>query len=320
VAIAAAQMGGGADVILQAGIPGVTAWLRNAGVRFQSRSVERIVAWAANAASADPMSAVLTQVWRTLLNDWQAKMEQIQQLEREIASWLLQTPYLLLLSHPGINVVSAAELAGEMGPIEHYAHARAITGRAGLFPSRYQSDEVDKAGGLSRFRNARLRSAWLRIADNLVKCNVYWRGKFQFWKQKHVDARDIRCRIANRVTRTVFQMVWSRQLYHHPSRLDRSYVMEKILTFHRERKTPPHLIVRDLEQAAKQIPKTAMLEEARALKRFCTRRQQLRNKDGASIGTLLVAVLARYGITDVEKLQCEMEARSPSDESEARAR
>jgi transposase len=41
---------------------------------------------------------------------------------------------VLLLSHPGINVVSAAELAGEMGPIANYAGPRSITGRAGLFP------------------------------------------------------------------------------------------------------------------------------------------------------------------------------------------
>ena len=60
---------------------------------------------------------------------------------------LLQTPYVLLLSHPGINVVSAGELGGEMGPISHYANAKAITGRAALFPSRYQSADVDLADG-----------------------------------------------------------------------------------------------------------------------------------------------------------------------------
>ena len=83
---------------------------------------------------------------------------------------------------PGINVVSASELAGEMGPIEFHAHARAVTGRAGLFPSRYQSDEVDRADGpLAHHRNARLRAAWLRVADNLIKCNAHYRGKNQLW-------------------------------------------------------------------------------------------------------------------------------------------
>jgi len=96
----------------------------------------------------------------TLYEDWQTKTRQVEGIERDLAGILVKTPYVLLLSHPGIHVVSASELAGEMGPIEHDAHAKAISGRAGLFPSRYQSDEVDRADRpLARFRNARLRAA-----------------------------------------------------------------------------------------------------------------------------------------------------------------
>jgi hypothetical protein len=229
-------------------------------------------------------------------------------VEREIVSWFVETPYVLLLSHPGIHVISGAELAGEMGPIANYAHPRTISGRAGLFPSRYQSDEVDKAGGLSRFRNARLKHAWLRVADNMIKCNAYWRGKHGHWKSQKVDSRDIRCRIANRLTRSVFQMVAGRRLYVHPSRLDRGYVMEKLLEFCQQRHVPPHLIVRDLEAAAQQILRDELTAEARALAPFCARRRQSKDRDGTSIGALLVAVLARYGIS---QLECDPEARSP---------
>jgi len=62
----------------------------------------------------------------------------------------LRSPFafaVLLLSFPGVNVVSAADYAGEMGPINNYGNPRAITGRSGLFPSRYQSDRVDRANG-----------------------------------------------------------------------------------------------------------------------------------------------------------------------------
>ena len=72
---------------------------------------------------------------------------QVLAVERELAGFLAKTPYILLLSVTGINVVSAARLAGEAGPIKHYATARAINGRAGLYPSRYQSDEVDHPDG-----------------------------------------------------------------------------------------------------------------------------------------------------------------------------
>ena len=41
-------------------------------------------------------------------------------------------------------------LAGEMGPIENYASAKAVGGRAGLFPARFRSDEVDRSGKMTR--------------------------------------------------------------------------------------------------------------------------------------------------------------------------
>ena len=133
---------------------------------------DTIVAWAGNAVVGDPMRSMMTRIWQSLLIDWQQKTQQIIALERDIASLLVQTPWVLLMSHPGINVVSAAELAAETGPIEHYASSKAITGRAGLFPSRYQSDGGDRGGNLSRFRNAKMRAAWLLAAECLLKRSV----------------------------------------------------------------------------------------------------------------------------------------------------
>ena len=93
-------------------------------------------------------------------------------LERDIAAHLVRTPYILLLSFPGINIVSAADYAGEVGPITEYARPRCITGRAGLRPCRYQSDQVDRANGrLVHNCNRKLRAAILGIADNLIVCN-----------------------------------------------------------------------------------------------------------------------------------------------------
>jgi transposase len=165
-----ARRGGSADAIRAAGVPGVTAWLRAEKLRFQARTVEKVVTWSGNAAEADPLASHLTRVWHALHDDWHQKTELIRHWERELAEILVKTPYLLLLSHPGINVISASDLAAEMGPIEHYAQARAITGRAGIFPARYQSDEVDHTGSLAHHRNSRLRAAWLRVADCLLKC------------------------------------------------------------------------------------------------------------------------------------------------------
>ena len=303
-----ARRGGSAETLRAAGVSGIKQWLDEEKVKYQSPTVGRVLAWAGNAAEPDPLASHLAPVWHTLHDDWLAKTRQIVQLEREIAHVLVKTPYILLLSHPGINVVSAGEVAGETGPIEHYASAKAITGRAGLFPSRYQSDEVDRDGSLAHLRNARLRAAWLLLADNLTKCNDYFRGKAKLWKQRGVDPRDIRCRVANRATRAVFQMVGGRRLYQHPSRLQRQYVLDKLIVFHEEHKTPPHEILSDLQHAAQQIPKHEQAAEMTPLAARYEKCRRSRRKGPQQFGRVLLEVLARHGISG---LQSSVEARGP---------
>jgi transposase len=130
-----------------AGPDGVAACLDAAGIRYQRRTLDPVVQWAAQAAAPDLGAAARRCCALALDDDRRQKEREIQALEREIAGHLVATPYAVLLSFPGINVVSAADFAGEMGPIQHYANSRAITGRVGLRPIRYQSDEVDKANG-----------------------------------------------------------------------------------------------------------------------------------------------------------------------------
>jgi transposase len=57
------------------------------------------------------------KVLANLDNERRARLQSIRSLERDRAARLARTPYVLLFSFPGINVVSAAEFAGEMGPI-----------------------------------------------------------------------------------------------------------------------------------------------------------------------------------------------------------
>jgi transposase len=301
VALLVARRAPSAEAIRAAGVQGILRWLREEKLQFWTRTVEKIVAWSGNAAAADPVAAHVTGVWQDLYEDWRTKTQCIERRERELGEILVKTPYLLLLSHPGINVVSASDLAGELGPIEHYAHAKAITGRAGIFPSRYQSDEVDHPNGaLARQRNARLRASLLRLADCLIQCNAHFRGKAELWKRRGASARDVRCRVANRAVRTIFQMVSGRRLYCHPSRLGRDYVLDKLLEFHLHHHTPPHEILRDLQAAQDQIPKCEQPAEAVPLRQRFYKCRRSRRQTSQSIGTILLAVLAKYGIPGLE--------------------
>jgi transposase len=119
--------------IQKAGLTGLRRLLRKLDLIGQAPALEKILAWARSAAAGGEDVAIHSRIIADLDIDRRAKEEAIVVLERELAALLVRTPYLLLLGAPGINVVSAAEFAGEAGPIELYRSSRAITGRAGLY-------------------------------------------------------------------------------------------------------------------------------------------------------------------------------------------
>ncbi len=303
-----------AEAIRQAGAAGIQSRLSKTKVRFQTRTIERIVAWAGAAAEPSELASMHTRQWKQLNEVRQLFDDQVAAAEREMASFLVKTPYVLLLSVTGINVVSAARLAGEAGPIEHYASARAINGRAGLHPSRYQSDEVDRAdGGLVRQCNRKLRGAAMLVAENLIKCHPYYRGLSALWAQRKVDPRDRRCRIANRAMRMVYQLVGGRQVWRGRG-VDREYLLAKLQEFHRLRHTPIDQAIRDLNEAFAWLPKTAYAAEAKPLMGFARRKR----RGPQSIGDLLIPLLIRLGLSR-EELGAPGEETVQSNASEARS-
>jgi hypothetical protein len=259
--------------------------------------VRRVLDWAEQAAPGDVAAAQHHRIALALQDDRQRKTLEIQALERDSAARLAQTPYLLLLSIPGINVVSAAEFAGEMGPIEHYANPKCITGRAGLRPSRYQSDQVDKANGpLVRNCNRTLRAAILGIADNLILCNHHFQHLATLWKSQGKDARHTHVRIGMRFCRIAYQMVAGRQVFRHPCIQGRHYILDKLSAFHAAHDTPMPELLRDLQAAIGQVPQREHANEAKPLHEELRKIQDGRRRGPQPLGDILPIVLARLGV------------------------
>ena len=280
---------------------GLAHSLDQAGIPFHRSTLDTILAWAAQTAPPDLGAATRRRFALTLHDDHTQKAREIQALERDIAAALVATPYILLLSIVGVNVVSAADLAGEMGPIEHYGNSRAITGRSGLCPSRYQSDKVDHANGpLVRCCNRRLRAALLRIADNLISCNNYFKVLYNTWKAAGKDSRDCRVRVACRLSRIAFQMVAGRQVFRHPAIQGRDHVLEKLMTFHREHDTEASALLRDLQAALAQVPKTEHRAEAVPLAEELDKIHNGGRRGPQILGDILPIVLARLGVGMVQ--------------------
>jgi transposase len=301
VALLIARRTGSPEAVRGLGNAGLRRLLADAGVRSQSAVLDRVLAWASSAADGQEPAEVLRRVLAGLDDDRLMKTHEVENVERDLAALLARTPYVLLLSMPGINVVSAAEFAGEMGPIAHYANARAITGRAGLFPSRYQSDRVDRSDGpLVRGGNRALRQSILIIADNLMRCNDHFRGLASAWRAAGKDPRDTHVKVGSRFCRIAYQMVAGRQVYRHPSCQHRSFVLHKLTEFHRGHATAMGQVMADLDAAAGQIPRDEHRAEAEPLVAALSQARRARTGGVRMLGEILLEVLARLGVHRVE--------------------
>jgi len=99
---------------------------RPAGLKVHRSALETLVAWARSAPSAEEPATLHHRLFLELDADQLAEARSIDAIESELAGLLARTPYVLPLSIVGIDVVSAAESAGEMGPIERYPKARVL--------------------------------------------------------------------------------------------------------------------------------------------------------------------------------------------------
>jgi transposase len=297
IALPIARHAGSPEAVRASGKAGLAQFLGEAGVRFQAPTLDRVIAWAESAAGGQEPAEVLRRILTGLDDDRIMKARTIDDVERDLASLLVRTPYVLLLSMPGVNVVSAAEFAGEMGPIGHYANARAITGRAGLFPSRYQSDRVDRSDGpLVRGGNRSLRQAILMIADNLMRCNDHFRGLAAGWRAAGKDPRDTHVKVGSRFCRIAYQMAAGGQVYRHPSCQQRGFVLRKLIDFHREHATAMSQVMADLDAAAGQVPRDQHRAEAEPLVALMSQASRARTGGVRMIGEILPEVLARLGV------------------------
>jgi transposase len=290
-----------AHQILTLGLDGLGELLDAADVNYQRRSLHKVLTWAQDAPERGEFSTIHHQILTALDDERCTRLNVIRSLERDMAKRLVQTPYVLLLSFPGINVVSAAEFGGEMGPIANYAHEGMITGRAGLYPSRYQSDKVDRCDGpLVARANRSLRYVLLLIADNLLLCNPYFHGLREQWRATGVNPRLMCVRVAKRFCRIAFRMVAGQQVFRHPSCKPRHLILDKLVRFHIDHETPMQDFMGDLQAAAQQIPQGEHAAEAVSLAAALGRASSRRRNGPSRLGEILPDVLARLGVTTIQ--------------------
>ncbi len=282
--LAIAELYGSPKRLLATDVESIRERLRAKGMRIMRPTINRVRAWAADAPSPDPGGALNHRIWRDNLRLLEHLGRDITRYERQLAGYLVQTPFVLLLSIPGINVVSASGYGSEVGPISNYIKPSHINGRAGIFPSRYQSDETDCSDGpMVGGRNARLRDAVMEITMNLILHNDYFQGWSDLREQRGWSKKKIHVAVANRFNRIAYHMVAGQMLFDHPCLKKRHPVLKKIAVFSLAHGIKPETTMSLVAKAARQLPSDAVPGELCALQDGLT---NLPTSEGVPTATL----------------------------------
>jgi transposase len=248
--------------IARLGFEGLKAFFERHLLHVRADTLHKILHWTQVAAPAHPQPELLRLRLRSLDDDHQAKSREINDLETQLAGLVMQTPYALLLAIPGINVVTCADLAGELGPITLYPNPNSITGRAGLWPSRYQSDLVDHPNGpLVQRGNRRIRAVLVQTGDNLLHCNSYFKALGGQWRARGKSPVACRVKAAKVLSRLLYNIVSSKKLRSHPCLNENHYILGKLIAFLVEHHASPEQLRQCLDACITHfLPETAQRE------------------------------------------------------------
>jgi hypothetical protein len=248
--------------------------LRRRGILMRRATVERALAWAREAPPPDPAWKLHHGVLCDYLHLIRHLDKEIERYEVRLLHYLTRAPALVLLSIPGLNVASVCGYASELGPIENYIGPKQITGRAGLFPCRYQSAETDHAGGpLARGHNTRLRDGILEAARCLLQCNPYFKTWRDRPRQKDWTEARLQVAVGNRFVRISNMMLRGKMVFAHPCTQRRDSILAKILNFACDHRLAATTTERLLREAIEQLPADSLLYEVKAMEE-ATRHQR----------------------------------------------
>lgn len=151
---------------------------------------------------------------RMAIQDLKRLDENVRILEKEIEGKLLQTDGRLLLSVPGIGVVTAAEFYSELGDLSNYEHAGQLIKKAGTNPIIIQSGGTEGFyGRISKQGNKNLRFMVYTVGKLLAQHNPDLRPYYEGLKARGKHARKAFIALGNKFIRIAFSMLKNKKPY-----------------------------------------------------------------------------------------------------------
>jgi transposase len=137
---------------------------------------------------------------------------QIQQVESTLATrsatapWGDQSAFLLQL--PGVGLLSAMTLLGEIGDITRFASAHQLVGYAGLGARVRSSGQSHRSEGITKQSRRQLRATMIEVAWIAVRDHPYWQARYAYLvEQKHKEKQLAIVAIARRLLVVVWHVL-----------------------------------------------------------------------------------------------------------------
>lgn len=164
-----------ASQVLELGELGLTRLSKEHNLKLRKTTIEKLL-YAASESVSKPMEDLTSEIFllKKKLKDYEWHTQNIQEYEQEIEKIFIQTDGLLLLTVPGIGLVTGAEIYCEMGDLTHYSNAAQLIKKAGTNPVVKQSGSgKGYHGRISKQGNANLRRTVYNAGKSLsVHCEA----------------------------------------------------------------------------------------------------------------------------------------------------
>ncbi|MBM7573739.1 IS110 family transposase [Aquibacillus albus] len=139
---------------------------------------------------------------------------QIKILERKIEDLFVDTDGAILLSVPGIGIVTGAELYAEMGDISDFDHAGQLIKLAGTNPIVKQSGgKKPSYYGISKQGRRTFRNITYQVGKSLAVNNPEMKQRYLSLKERGKHPRQAYVALGNRMIRLAFSMIKNKSFY-----------------------------------------------------------------------------------------------------------
>ncbi|ANU15236.1 IS110 family transposase [Planococcus halocryophilus] len=201
--------------ILKLGEAGLRQVSIEQNLKMRDQSIERLVRFARQSVSKPKMflQAELLML-RLKLDELELKAAQAAQVKAEMEQVLLQTDGGILLSIPGVGVITASELTAEIGDFSLFTRPEQLIKMAGTNPIIRQSGgKKATSHRISKQGRADFRGAVYRAGKAMMGQNPTMKKKAEELKAKGKKIGQIYIALGNRLLRLAFAMMKKKQVY-----------------------------------------------------------------------------------------------------------